>query len=491
MIDRNPRPLPRHHKRCSDTPKTQGTRLPSTRRSRTATRELDDPIRAYLQSIGRIALLSRDEELRTAQRIEEVRHSYRCAMLSSHFVLASLGEALEGVIDGSRRMDRTLDVSVGDQERKQELAQLLKPNVHTFLQLLEKYREDRQQMRRLRSKARRAKLARQIVARRRRAMRLVEELSVRTGVLEEIVQTLQEVLDRVVSLNYQIDAHAECDEFAGHCQQLSRERDDLLGLLQCSSRSTRRQLQRISDLRRQYEEAKAVLTASNLRLVVSVAKRYTHGELGLLDLIQEGNTGLMRAVEKFESARGLKFSTYATWWIRQAISRALADQSRTIRLPVHMVGRTSRVRAACTELWQEQGRQPPTEDVADAVGLSVQDTETMLRMIRQPVSLDQPVAELSGGEMRDYVEDRSEGHPSDDLLRRELQQQVHSALSGLEKREREVLSLRFGLNDGNARSLEEVGRHFSVTRERIRQIESKALGKIREHRGMSAFAREQ
>ncbi len=483
MVDRSSRHLPTR----SETPNASLVRLRADRKNRSASAALEDPVRAYLQSIGKVSLLTPAEELAAAQRIDQVRANYRRAMLSNHYILAALANVLTDVSDGQRRLDRTLDVSVGDQDGKQELIQLLGPNLRTFQNLVEQYPLDRQRMERFANPLRKAKLARQMISRRRRAMRLVDELKVRLNVLEDLVESLEVVLDRLVSLQFQLETQEDAPQASGHFKKLRSERNDLLLALQQSPRSARRQLRRIANLREEYGQVKGVLTSGNLRLVVSVAKRYTRGELGLLDLIQEGNTGLMRAVEKFESARGLKFSTYATWWIRQAISRALADQSRTIRLPVHMVGRTTRVRTAAFELWQEQQRQPPTEDVAQAVGLNVTDTETILRMIRQPVSLDQPVAEFSGAEMRDLIEDQHQDHPSEDLLRGELKQQVEMALSSLDQREREVLTLRFGLTDGNARSLEEVGQHFSVTRERIRQIESKALGKIRQHRGITAF----
>jgi len=237
----------------------------------------------------------------------------------------------------------------------------------------------------------------------------------------------------------------------------------------------RHRLQKTDDHRREYDQAKRELSAGNLRLVVSIAKRYRNRGLSFLDLIQEGNTGLMRAVDKIQYARGYKFSTYATWWIRQAITRAIADQSRTIRVPVHMIERMSRVRAVTRELYQQNGTEPSLEETAEAAGLSVDETTCVLRMSRQPLSLDQPIGEHEDSFFGEFLQDGREDDPLNSMNREMLKARIADCLEALDYREREIIRLRYGLTDGYAYTLEEVGKIFSVTRERVRQIETKAV----------------
>jgi RNA polymerase primary sigma factor len=368
---------------------------------------------------------------------------------------------------------------VTDAVEKKQIMSLLPPNLRTLEHLLERNRADfRLALNKRLKRDERRSAWRRVIVRRHKAVRLVEELSLRTQRLMPMVESLAQISARMDLLSVQLH---DLERARGPAEEIVALRTELRYLMKTTQESPtalRRRVARTSGFQKQYDAAKRVLSAGNLRLVVSIAKRYRNRGMSFLDLIQEGNTGLMRAVDKFEHARGYKFSTYATWWIRQAITRAIADQSRTIRLPVHMIETMSKVRNAGRDLVQEHGREPSIEETAEAAGLSVEEARCVSKLTRQPLSLDQPVGDHDDSFFGEFVEDHREEDSLADMTQQMLKQRIAEVLEELNYREREIIRLRYGLVDGYAYTLEEVGKIFSVTRERVRQIEAKAVRKL-------------
>jgi len=438
--------------------------------------QIDDPVRIYLMQMGEIPLLSRKEEIAAASRIERGRKLFRHSMLATDYVLHAAITLLEKIRDRKLRLDRTIEVSVINVREKQRLLKLLTPNLHTLKHLVQRNRKDFAVAIDRRIPLRRRRAAwRRLVVRRSRAVRLIEELRLRTQRLQPILEKVKQISRRMAEITQQL---AELRGLAGVEERRAELRKELCFLMRATLESPatlRRRLVRTAALLKEYEAAKRGLSAGNLRLVVSIAKRYRNRGLSFLDLIQEGNTGLMRAVDKFEYKRGYKFSTYATWWIRQAITRAIADQSRTIRVPVHMIETMSKVRHVTRELLQRNGVEPSVEETADAAGLSVEEANCVLRITRQPLSLDQPIGDHDDTYFGEFLEDFREVDPLYDMNYELLKRRIADVLEALDYREREIIRLRYGLADGYAYTLEEVGKIFSVTRERVRQIETKAV----------------
>ena len=441
----------------------------------------DDPVRMYLTQMGEIPLLTREEEISLAKQIEVTRRKFRRKLLECDYVMQQAVRVLRRVHDGELPFDRTVQVSVTDRLEKQQILGRLPHNLRTLEVLLKRNRRDYWvATSKSRPMSQRREAWRRLGRCRRRAVHLIEELGLRTQRLEPSVNTLDEFSRRVDELKARIDAHRSAKGAPREREPWIMEFRNILRATQETPTSLRNRVRQLQRVHVQYQEAKRGLSEGNLRLVVSIAKKYRNRGLSFLDLIQEGNAGLMRAVDKFEYRRGFKFCTYATWWIRQAITRAVADQSRTIRIPVHMVETMSRVRNCSRKLLQELGREPTIEETADESGTCIDEARRVLAMSRYPISLDRPVGNSEDSHFGDLLPDGEAESPSTGATQEMLRGRISKVLKTLSYREREIIKLRYGLGDGYSYTLEEVGHIFKVTRERIRQIEAKAVRKLQQ-----------
>ncbi len=414
--------------------------------------QLDDPVKMYLRQMGQISLLTREQELALAKRIEAAEFAYRDAVLALPVARRDILRLTDLLIDGQMSPE---DYSKDDPNLKREelVAQLI---------------QLRKRLRRTHSQSG----CRKIIQDYHLTIRAIE------WIMHETEQALKgiETIDRQLT---QLMRYKKRKEAQAKIRELDKRRRDFLRQIGAKPEKIRLAVKEIYQKEVEYTKAKKELVEANLRLVVSIAKKYTNRGLSFLDLIQEGNIGLMKAVEKFEYQRGYKFSTYATWWIRQAITRSIADQARTIRIPVHMTETINKLIRVSRAIVQETGREPTPEEMAKATAIPVDKVRGVLKIAQEPISLQTPIGEEGDTHFGDFIEDKHAISPANATAYSMLKEQIGDVFASLSEREQQVLMLRFGLHDGSPRTLEEVGQLFSVTRERVRQIEAKALRKLR------------
>lgn len=441
---------------------------------------LDDALGLYLRQMGSIPLLTRPQELSLAQKLETARRRYRRAALWNWSTIAAVVEIFDEVQAGRLALDPTIDVVTSLDLSREQIRARMPHHLKTLRHLLLAVGKDFRAFLRTSTATGQLRMRRTLGRKLRKAIKLVEELSPRTEVLESLVLKLErESLQLNTLVLESSQGGRSAADRARRTQRVKELRDRMLQL-----RTTPEHLERLVEVIRAravlFQRARRALAEGNLRLVVSIAKRYRGRGLAFADLIQEGNRGLMRAVDKYEHRLGYKFGTYATWWIRQGITRALADHARTVRVPCHQVGTLAAIERARGELVAQQGREPTIEEIAKVVGVSPEETRSLRVVGRHPVSLNDPFGGDGERALEDFLGDNETPPPGQIVDQNLLRERMADVLRSLTPREREVLELRFGLKDGQPRTLDEVAKVYGITRERIRQIEARGLLKLRQ-----------
>ncbi|MDI6792196.1 MAG: RNA polymerase sigma factor RpoD [bacterium] len=438
--------------------------------------KIEDPVRMYLRDIGRVSLLSPEEETSMARRMEEGDNKIRDAVLESGLIVKELEKEIDRFERGKIPAEQLLQFSAPDDIPEEEYRRLIKEMKPVIKEALKSDGKEPEQT----NRSFRIKM-----------VSLLNGRDISQGILENITIKIKEMANLISEGKEdvrQIEARIQKvkKETGGDVQALRKITKNARRRFRRMEQSTGNTIAKITEFSRQIREGEAIIAsakeemvAANLRLVVSIAKKYINWGLNFLDLIQEGNMGLIKAVEKFEYKRGYRFSTYATWWIRQAITRAIADQSRTIRIPVHMVEQINRVIKDSRRLVQQYGREPTPAEIAKRLDWPIAKVKRVLHIAQDPISLETPIGEENDSHLGDLIEDKGVDSPVNVTTFLLLQEQLKKVLVTLSEQEAQVLRLRFGLEDGYPHTLEEVGNQFNVTRERIRQIEAKALRKLR------------
>ena len=449
-------------------------------------RRIDDPVRMYLTQMGEIPLLTRPQEIALAKKIEMTRMAFRRKVLESDLSMSAAVSILERVKEGLLPFDRTMRISTANHSAKESVTKRIPENLKTVRRILEANEKDWQQLKDngLSADDRKAVFL-QMRRRRQHAVTLLEELAMRTSRVQPLMDKLMNLKKKIDALQKALDeprsqklTHEDQEFLDEDTIVMAEELQGMKDLVLENKEQLRRRCTMIRRVFSEYEIAKRQLSGGNLRLVVSIAKKYRNRGLSFLDIIQEGNTGLMRAVDKYEYRRGYKFSTYATWWIRQAITRSIADHARTIRIPVHMIETMSRLRNVSKKLQQELGAEPSIEEIALAADMPTGEVRRVMKIARHPISLDRPVGESEDSYFGDFIEDENAESPVNAATQEMLRDKIDAVLKTLTYREREIIKLRYGIGDGYTYTLEEVGRIFKVTRERVRQVEAKAIRKL-------------